>query len=238
MKQLIESIVRLRNPAFRFDPAVSSGMLCQLAWEKGRDFLRAYRLLLRGRAPKRMMLGKGVQFFALGRIRWGQWVKIEEGVRLSGLGRGYLTLGNNVGIGAHSRIEVASSFNNLGSHITLGDNVGLGPFAHLGGAGGLEIGAGCIIGPYLSCHPENHVFSDLEVPIRHQGVTRQGIRIGANCWIGAKVTILDGVEIGEGSVIAAGAVVTQSMPAFSVIGGVPARLLKSRIQPQEVRKTA
>jgi acetyltransferase-like isoleucine patch superfamily enzyme len=98
----------------------------------------------------------------------------------------------------------------------------------LGGAGGLEIGDECIIGQYLSCHPENHVSGDLEVAIRHQGVTRKGIKIGPNCWIGSKVTILDGVEIGKGCIIAAGAVVTKSFPSNSVIGGVPAKLLKSR----------
>jgi acetyltransferase-like isoleucine patch superfamily enzyme len=53
--------------------------------------------------------------------------------------------------------------------------------------------------------------------------------IGPNCWIGSKVTILDGVTIGEGCVIAAGSVVTKSFPDYSVIGGVPARVLRSRL---------
>ena len=64
--------------------------------------------------------------------------------------------------------------------------------------------------------------------IRLQGVKRTGIKIGKNCWIGAKVTILDGVTIGDGCIVAAGAVVNSSFPDNSVIGGVPARLLKQR----------
>jgi len=90
----------------------------------------------------------------------------------------------------------------------------------------LEIGSDCIIGQYLSCHPENHNFGDQTRLIRHQGVQRKGIKIGKNCWIGAKVTILDGVRIGANCVIAAGAVVTKSMPDNTVIGGVPARVIK------------
>ena len=84
------------------------------------------------------------------------------------------------------------------------------------------------MGQYFSCHPENHNHADLATEIRLQGVVRKGIKIGANCWIGSKVTILDNVEIGAGSIIAAGAVVNKSFPANSIIGGVPAKLLKMR----------
>ena len=54
-------------------------------------------------------------------------------------------------------------------------------------------------------------------------------RTGSNCWIGSKVTFLDGVKIGQGCVVAAGSVVTKSFPDFSVIGGVPAKMLKERL---------
>jgi acetyltransferase-like isoleucine patch superfamily enzyme len=73
------------------------------------------------------------------------------------------------------------------------------------------------------------VADKLDEPIRLQGVTRKGIRIGNNCWIGSKVTILDGVTIGDGCILAAGTVVTKSFPANSIIGGVPAKIIKSRV---------
>ena len=91
----------------------------------------------------------------------------------------------------------------------------------------MEIGDDTIIGAYFSCHPEGHIFDDPSKPIRLQGLSRKGIKIGKGCWIGAKVTVLDGVEIGENSVIAAGAVVTQSFPKDSIIAGVPAKLIRT-----------
>ncbi|NNC96172.1 MAG: acyltransferase, partial [Chitinophagales bacterium] len=163
-------------------------------------------------------------------ISFGSWVKLEDYVYLGALGKGKLILGDNVGIGAFSRLIVSTSFNNIGEYIKIGNNVGIGEFAYLGGGGGLDIGDDCIIGQYLSCHPENHNFSDPSKMIREQGVTREGISIGRNCWIGAKVTILDGVRIGANCVIAAGSVVTKSMPSNSVIAGVPARVIKSTVQ--------
>ena len=228
MKKLLETIIKLRNPMFRFDEHVSSGILLSLFADKVMALLRGSRLLLNLRNSKGILLGKGVKFFYLKNMSFGKYVKIDDYVYLSGLGKGKLTLGNNVSIGSFSRIIISTSFNNLGSHITIGNNVGIGEFAYLGGGGGLNIGDDCIIGQYLSCHPENHNYSSDDL-IRYQGVSRQGIVIGRNCWIGAKVTVLDGVTIGNNCVVAAGAVVTKSMPDNSVIGGVPAKVLKSRV---------
>jgi len=174
------------------------------------------------------MLGKGVTFFNSSKIKWGKFLRLGNQVYVSALSKNGIQFGNNVSIGAFSRVIVSTSLNDIGNKIVIGNNVGIGEFAYLGGAGGLEIGDECIVGQYLSCHPENHNYDDITISIRHQGVSRKGIKIGKNCWIGSKVTILDGVEIGAGSIIAAGSVVTKSFNENSIIGGVPAKLLKSR----------
>ena len=69
---------------------------------------------------------------------------------------------------------------------------------------------------------------DRDKPIRLQGATRKGIEIGNDCWIGSKVTILDGVKIGNHAIVAAGAVVNKNVPDYAIVGGVPAKILKMR----------
>ena len=83
------------------------------------------------------------------------------------------------------------------------------------------------MGQYVSFHASNHVFSDNSRPIKDQGVTSQGIRIEDDVWVGAKVTFLDGTVVRSHSVVAAGAIVAGEFPPNALIGGVPARVLKT-----------
>lgn len=109
-----------------------------------------------------------------------------------------------------------------GGFIRMGDDCSDNPFTILYGHGGLAIGSQVRIAAHSVIVPANHNFSDPARPIRQQGLTMQGV------WIGSHVTILDGVRIGSGSVIAAGSVVTHDVESISITGGMPARLLKRR----------
>ena len=139
-----------------------------------------------------------------------------------------IILGNNVSIGKYTCIECSGTLKNLGKGLIVGNNVGLGTHGFFGCAGGIEIGDDTILGNYVSLHSENHIYTDAHSPIRLQGVSRKGIKIGKGCWIGSKTTILDGAEIGDGCIIAAGAVVRGKIESYSVIGGVPAKTIKKR----------
>jgi acetyltransferase-like isoleucine patch superfamily enzyme len=227
MKNLIEKAIRLRNPQFHFDEHLSNYALWHFCVQQGLSLLRGTSILLALRKPKMMLRGRQVRLFNTRQITWGRFLKLGDHVKLSALGKGQINLGNNVSLGAFSQLIISTTPNHLGQFISIGNNVGIGEFAYLGGAGGLTIGDDCIVGQYFSCHPENHLYENEVLPIRMQGVTRKGISIGRNCWIGSKVTILDGVTIGDGCVIAAGSVVNKSVPGNSVVGGVPARILKT-----------
>jgi acetyltransferase-like isoleucine patch superfamily enzyme len=73
------------------------------------------------------------------------------------------------------------------------------------------------------------VIAGVDIPMKEQGVTQKGVVIEDDCWIAANSVILDGVRIGRGSVVAAGAVVSRDVPPFSIVAGVPARVIKNRI---------
>lgn len=113
-------------------------------------------------------------------------------------------------------------------HIHLAENAYIGPFSFVVGPGNISIGKNSMIGSHVGIYANNHNFSDLSTPIRDQGLTRQGIIIGEDCWLGAGVKVVDGVTIGNGCVIGAGAVVTKDIPDYSVAVGVPAHVVSKR----------
>lgn len=188
-------------------------------------FLMATRGLLRAVFNLRFIF-----FFIDRNVRISQWKNLKVGKRvrvlygstLSAGGNG-LILHDNVKIGRYSIVEVVMGSSTSNSIIELRDGVAIGDYCYLGGAGGLFIGENTITGQYVSFHPENHVWSNVK-PGKLNGVTRQGIAIGENCWIGAKATILDGSIIGNNSIVAAGAVVTGKFPDNVLIAGVPAKV--------------
>jgi len=115
-----------------------------------------------------------------------------------------------------------------GNNISIGDNSGIGEDSILGQDDEIRIGNNVLIGPRLMIFTQNHNFSDRTKLIREQGATRKPVIIEDDVWIGARVTLLPGVTLGQGSVVAAGAVVTKSFPPYSVLGGVPAKIIGTR----------
>ena len=158
----------------------------------------------------------------------GYNLSVGKGCYLDALSTDGISFGDNVSIGKYTCIECSGTLKDLGKGLVVGNNVGLGTHGFLGCAGGVSIGDNTIFGNYVSIHSENHNYEDRNTPIRLQGVNRKGIKIGRDCWIGAKATILDGADIGDGCIVAAGAVVRGKIPPYSIIGGVPAKFIKER----------
>lgn len=114
-----------------------------------------------------------------------------------------------------------------GSNIEIGDDSGLGANCRI--PNNIIIGNHVMIAPDLLIFRNNHNYSDPEKPIGHQGISEsEPVILGNNLWIGQRVIINAGQTVADGTVIAAGSVVTKSFPENSVIGGNPARLIKPR----------
>lgn len=109
-----------------------------------------------------------------------------------------------------------------------GSNIRFGRFSQVNCVGGLEIGSNVMMGPHVIITTANHVFSNLNIPMRVQGLVNKKVIIGDDVWVGANVVILPGVTIGNGSIIAAGAVVSKDVSSQVIVGGVPAREIKRR----------
>lgn len=218
---------RVKGSDYQVDPRLDGGYLIGVLVQRGLMAARGrMRFPRQGAAP---FIGSGVTIRAKHLLTFGSGLTLGTHSYIDAMSVDGVRLGNNVALGRGCRIECTGNLQNLGKGMLVGENVGLGADSFYGAAGGIEIGSDTIIGNMVSMHSENHQANDISIPIRLQGVTHQGIRIGSDCWIGAKATILDGVELGDGCIIAAGAVVTAGKyPAKSILGGVPARILKTR----------
>ncbi len=177
---------------------------------------------------KRFLLGKNVEIDYPKYLSIGNYVSIADNSYISCLSQNGVILEDKVRLNRGVWLQVTSVLSDRGSGISIGENSYIGPNCILGAAGGIKIGRDVTIGAYVDILAENHRFDDNNIAINLQGVTRKGIIIGDDCWIGNKVIIVDGVRIGKGSVIGAGSVVTRDVPENSIAVGNPARVIRER----------
>ena len=159
-------------------------------------------------------------------IRLGHGVYLDEGVYLHACPRG-IEIGPGT-IVMHGAILHVYNFRNLPhSGIEIGSNSLIGEYSVIRGQGGVRIGDRVYTSPFTQIIAVNHVFDDPNRPFVEQGITAEGIVIEDDVWLGAGAIITDGVTVGKGAVVAAGAVVTKDVPPHTVVGGVPARPIKT-----------
>ncbi|MCO4880893.1 acyltransferase [Paraburkholderia caribensis] len=228
LRVIVNRALMCIRPGKRVSDQISTRDLFVFLLEHVVNAIRGSLRSLQCRHTTFCFMGRSVKLRFARNIDIGRYTVIGDGAILSGLGSEGLRLGDGVNIGAYARIVVGTDIERPGAYIHIGDGCGIGEYSSVGGSGGVSIGQNTIIGQYFSAHPENHNFSDASRPIREQGTTRQPIEIGDDCWLGARVTVLAGVTIGDGCVIAAGSVVTRDISPFSIVAGVPGRVISSR----------
>ena len=228
-KLLSKIISKIKKEDYKVDPNITLSVVLGLVIKKLTMVIRGIiRKPFFKKSKGLLFIGKNCNISCKKKISFLGSATIEDYTKIDALSKGGITIGNNFSIGRNSIIECTGVLRELGESLEIGENVGIAANAFIAVRGKVKIGDNTIFGPNVSIHAENHNFEDLNTPIRLQGATRKGIEIGKDCWIGSKVTILDGVHIGNHVIVAAGAVVNKDVPDYAIVGGVPAKVIKFR----------
>jgi acetyltransferase-like isoleucine patch superfamily enzyme len=169
-----------------------------------------------------------VKLLQSGRRLVGYGVRVGARTRVSRRAVLDASSGGGIVIGSDCTIHDYAMLLTYGGRIQMGNRWTVNRFCVLYGHGNLTIGSGVRIAAHTVIIPANHNFEDPHRYIYEQGMTCRGIRIEDDVWLGAGVRVLDGVTIGRGAVVASGVVVNQDVAPYTVVGGVPARVLGHR----------
>jgi acetyltransferase-like isoleucine patch superfamily enzyme len=197
-------------------------------YDRRLQLLRGQLLRLRGAtAGTRFGVGRHVQVWHPDCLVLGHDVTILDFAYIRSAFRGSVQAGDHTAFHIGFWLDCGSAhdppgFFHVGSHCLIQ------PYGVMNAGGGITIGDHVLMGQMVTIHAGNHRFDDPTRRIDEQGTVHEGVTIEDDCWIGAKATILDGVRIGHGAVIGAGAVVTHSVAPYAVAVGVPARVIKQR----------
>lgn len=174
-----------------------------------------------------LLMGKNAKIIGMKNLKIKGIMKLDDYASIDARFCDTLVVGNNFSLGKFSILRASGSdFQCPG--IFIGSNVSFGPYCYIGGGYGLTIKDNCLFGPSIQIHPENHNFNNPTKPIREQGVNGLGIKIGSNCWFGARNTILDGAEINDNVVFGALSLITRGKYFNnSIYYGAPAKLKRA-----------
>ena len=222
IKAIVQKLLIKSGKTYQIDSRIPNSLFYNMLIKRGFMLLRGFL-----KTGRKVFIGSNTKILNSSNIRFGNSVTIENNCEIDGYASEKIILGHCVKIGAYSKLLSTSHFSKFGKGLKMGNNSAIGDFTHFGAPGGIVIGNDVIMGSYISFHSENHNFLDTSKLIREQGVNSKGIVLGNNIWVGAKVTFLDGCQVGDNSVVAAGAVVNGIYPPNSIIGGVPAKVLKT-----------
>lgn len=169
----------------------------------------------------------------------GEGCTIGLGCQLQGDGNKNISIGDNTILVSHNilgcwKIQNGKTY---APHIIIGDNTAIGEYTQISAAKEVRIGNGVLTGRFVYISDNNHGTSSLtdmqKMPSMRDLYIKGPVIIEDNVWIGDKASILSGVTIGKGAIVACNAVVTKNVPPYSVVAGVPAKVIKSNISSLE-----
>ncbi len=154
---------------------------------------------------------------------------IGPGVKIQ-IGRhGRLRLGRWAWIGHGCKLRVHEGVVEIGAKTVLGQECTISAFRRV------EIGRECIVADRVMLIDFDHGVVEVERPIRQQGIYKRDVRVGHNVWIGYGACLLRGVTVGDNAIVGTNSVVTREVPENAVVGGVPARVIRMREEPETLR---
>ena len=187
---------------------------------------------LLGYVGRNVTFGQNVVLRHPGKIFIGDNVVVDDHCVLDAKGqdnRG-IFIGDGVFIGRNTILNCKNG------DIILENNVNISANCMIFSASQVRIGSDELVAAYCYLVGGTHQFEDPSIPVLHQERFSQGISLGSGGWIGAHVTIFDGVHIGEHVVIGAGSVVNKGIPDYAIAAGIPAKVIQKRIVKKDVRK--
>jgi acetyltransferase-like isoleucine patch superfamily enzyme len=143
--------------------------------------------------------------------------------------RGQIRFGRFVWIGDGTKIRCHEGVVEIGAKTVMGQECTISAYQRV------RIGEQCVIADRAMFIDFDHGVVEVERPIRLQGIYKRDVEVGNNVWIGYGACILRGVSVGDNAVVGTNAVVTKDVPANAIVGGVPARIIRMREAPRELR---
>jgi acetyltransferase-like isoleucine patch superfamily enzyme len=172
---------------------------------------------------RRFLTPAGWRWETDGPVFFGKRLELEIGKR------GTIRFGRFAWIGDGTKIRCHEGAVEVGAKTVMGQECTISAYESV------RIGEQCVVADRAMFIDFDHGVVEVERPIRLQGIYTRPVEIGSNCWIGYGASFLRGVRVGDNSVVGTYTVVTRDVPANAVIGGVPARILRMREAPRELR---
>jgi acetyltransferase-like isoleucine patch superfamily enzyme len=172
---------------------------------------------------RRWLTPAGWRWSTAGMVFFGRRLEIQVGRG------GRLRFGRFAWIGDGTKIRCHEGVVEIGDKTVFGQECTISAYQRV------RIGEQCVIADRAMFIDFDHGVVDVETPIRRQGIYKRDVEVGSNVWVGYGACILRGVRVGDNSIVGTNAVVTRDVPANAVVGGVPAKVLRMRDRPEQLR---